>query len=143
MSAIRLVSMASLISFCKYSVVGGISTVCDLAVFSLLTVFLGANYLLATVIAVTIGTAVNFALCLRYVFVLQKRSKRQAWWYKLVFSFLSLLLNLILMYIFVDILALDKLTFVVDGIIVCRLISTGTVFLVNYSLSKYVVFKDF
>ena len=127
----------------RYLVAGGIATVFDLAVFSLCTHLLGVNYLLATVIAVTIATAVKFVLCLNFVFQLKERNKIEAWWYQLAASFFALALNLMIMFLFVDVLHFDRLHFLVDGLLLARGITTGLVFIVNFTLAKYIIYKDY
>ena len=139
----RVVSLVSPSQLYRYTLVGSASSTFDVVIFSLLSVYLSAHYLVATAVAVTVGAAVNFILCLRYVFSLQNRSKYRAWWYKLSASFLALLLNLTLMYILVDLLHVDDLNLPVNGLIAARIVSTGIVFLFNYSTTKFLVFRDF
>lgn len=139
----RLIAFVGLSQLYRYTLVGAASSTFDVIVFSLMSVYLSAHYLVATATAVTVGAAVNFFLCLRYVFVLQNRSKHRAWWYKLAASFLALFLNLILMYVLVDLLHIDNFNLPINGLIAARIVSTGTVFLLNYSLTKFLVFRDF
>ena len=127
----------------RYLVAGGIATVFDLAIFSLCTHLLGINYLIATVIAVTVATAVKFVLCLNFVFQLRERTKIRAWWYQLAASFFALVLNLLIMFLFVDMLHFDRLHFLVDGLLLARGITTGLVFIVNFTLAKYIIYKDY
>jgi len=139
----RVIAFVSLPQLYRYTLVGAASSTFDVIVFSLMSVYLSAHYLVATATAVTVGAAVNFFLCLRYVFVLQNRSKYRAWWYKLTVSFFTLFLNLTLMYVLVDLLHVNDLNLPVNGLIAARIISTGIVFLFNYSLTKFLVFRDF
>ena len=133
-----------MIHFYKYIVVGSLATIVDLAVFSSLTSGLSINYLLATAISVIIATAVKFSLCLRFVFNLRQRSPVRAWWYQLLTSCLALFANLILMYLLVDLLAFNQLTILlIDGLLWARAITTAVVFLFNFSMSKYFVFRDY
>ena len=130
--------------FYRYIVVGSLATIVDLIVFTLLTSGLSLNYLLATTISVIIATAVKFSLCLRFVFTLRQRSPIRAWWYQLTTSFLALFANLIIMYLLVDILAFNQLTIIlIDGLLWARAITTAIVFLFNFSMSKYIVFRDY
>ena len=130
--------------FYRYIVVGSLATIVDLIVFTLLTSGLSLNYLLATTISVIIATAVKFSLCLRFVFTLRQRSPIRAWWYQLTTSFLALFANLIIMYLLVDLLAFNQLTIIlIDGLLWARAITTAIVFLFNFSMSKYIVFRDY
>ena len=129
--------------FCKYLVAGGIATLCDLAVFGICVHGLGINYLLATAIAVVVATGVKFLLCLKFVFILQGRSTNRAWWYQLTASLLALGLNLLCMYLLVDVLGLNHIHFILPGLLWARVITTGSVFMFNFLAAKYVVFRDF
>ncbi|MDE3269839.1 MAG: GtrA family protein [Pseudomonadota bacterium] len=139
----KVISLVGISHLYRYTLVGAASSSFDVVVFSLMTMFLSAHYLVATATAVTVGAAINFFLCLRYVFVLQNRSKHRAWWYKLAASFLALFLNLTLMYILVDLLHINTLNLPVNGLIAARIVSTGIVFLFNYAMTKFLVFRDF
>lgn len=129
--------------FCKYLLAGGVATLCDLAVFGIGLNWLGLNYLLATALAVVAATGVKFLLCLKFVFNLQDHSTSRAWWYQLTASLLALLLNLLCMYLLVDVVGLDRLHFIVPGLWWARVITTGSVFAFNFLVAKYIVFRDF
>lgn len=129
--------------FCKYLLAGGVATLCDLAVFGMCVNQLGLNYLLATALAVVAATGVKFLLCLKFVFNLQGHSTGRAWWYQLTASLLALLLNLLCMYLLVDVCGLDRLHFMVPGLWWARVITTGSVFAFNFLVAKYIVFRDF
>ena len=133
-----------MIHFYKYIVVGSLATVVDLAIFVFLTSGLSIDYLLATTASVIFATAVKFSLCLRFVFTLRQQSLNRAWWYQLSTSFLALFANLILMYLLVEIMSFKQLTIMlIDGLLWARAITTALVFLFNFSMSKYVVFRDY
>ena len=130
--------------FYKYIIVGSLATVVDLAIFVFLTSGLSINYLLATTASVILATAVKFSLCLRFVFTLRQQSLNRAWWYQLSTSFLALFANLILMYLLVETMSFNQLTIMlIDGLLWARAITTALVFLFNFSMSKYVVFRDY
>ena len=129
--------------FGKYLVAGGIATLCDLAVFGVCVNWLGINYLLATALAVVAATGVKFLLCLKFVFHLQGHSTSRAWWYQLTASLLALILNLLCMYLLVDVLGIDRLPLILPGLLGARVITTGGVFMFNFLATKYVVFRDF
>ena len=129
--------------FCKYIVAGGIATLCDLAVFGVCVRWLAINYLIATALAVVIATGVKFLLCYKFVFELRGRSPTRAWWYQLTASTIALILNLIFMYVLVDMLGFDRLHFIIHGLLWARVITTASVLMFNFLSSKYVVFRDF
>lgn len=133
-----------MIHFYKYVIVGSLATVVDFAIFILLTSGLSIDYLVATTASVIMATAVKFFLCLRFVFTLRQQSLNRAWWYQLTTSFLALFANLVIMYLLVDLLSFDQLTIIwIDGLLWARAITTGTVFIFNFSMSKYLVFRDY
>lgn len=129
--------------FLKYIVVGTIATLCDLAVFSVCTNLLGINYLVATALAVVIATGVKFLLCLKFVFNLRGRTTNHAWWYQLTASLLALLLNLLCMYLLVDVFGFAHLHFIISGLLWARCLTTGSVFIFNFIAAKYIVFRDY
>ena len=129
--------------FCKYLVAGSIATLCDLAVFGICVNWLGINYLLATAVAVVAATGVKFLLCLKFVFNLQGHSTSRAWWYQLLASLLALVINLLCMYLLVDVFGIDRLHLILPGLLWARVITTGSVFMLNFLAAKYVVFRDF
>ena len=129
--------------FCKYLVAGGIATLCDLAVFGICVNWLSINYLLATALAVIAATGVKFILCLKFVFNLQGRSTSRAWWYQLTASLLALAINLLCMYLLVDVVGFDSLDFILPGLLWARVVTTGGVFMFNFLAAKYIVFRDF
>ncbi len=129
--------------FCKYLAAGGIATLCDFAVFGICVNWLGSNYLLATAVAVVTATGVKFLLCLKFVFNLRGHSANRAWWYQLTAALFALALNLICMYLLIDICGLDRLHFILPGLLWARVITTGSVFMFNFLAAKYIVFRDF
>ncbi len=129
--------------FCKYFLAGSVATLFDLAVFGICINWLGIDYLLSTAIAVVVATGVKFLLCLKFVFNLQRHSTSRAWWYQLTASLLALALNLLFMYLLVDVFAFKHLHFILPGLLWARIITTGSVFTFNFLVAKYIVFRDF
>ena len=129
--------------FCKYFVAGSVASLFDFATFGICVHGLGINYLIATTIAVVVATGVKFLLCLKYVFNLQGHSTNRAWWYQLTASLLALVLNLIFMYVLVDILSINRWHFIFPGLLWARIITTGSIFMFNFLAAKYIVFRDF
>ena len=131
----------------RYAIVGGIAAVCDLAVFSFLTGHLQINYLIATPMAFLVATTVNFLLCLKFVFALKGHSPLEASWKKLSSSLISLAINVAAMFIMVELLAFDQLSFELsgapDGLLLARGIAILLSFFVNFSLTKYYAFRDY
>ncbi len=134
-----------LLQFFRYAIVGGIATVADLTVFAFLAQHL--NYLLATTASFLAGTTVNFFLCLKFVFRLKGHSPTEALWRKFLASGLSLAVNLLAMFVMVDVLAFERMNFEtfgsVDGLLLARILAIGLAFFINFMLTKYYAFRDY
>ena len=62
-----------LLNLIKYVLVGGIATLVDLCIFAVFALWLPFNYLLVGGIGFAAGTAINYALCVRYIYVSGQR----------------------------------------------------------------------
>ena len=131
----------------RYAVVGGIATVVDLAIFTFLAIHLGINYLVAVPLSFVTATAVNFLLCLKFVFRLKGLSPAVAAWRKLLSSSLALAVNLAAMFVMVDVLAFDQIEFAapvpIDGLFFARCLAICVAFSINFLLTKYYAFRDY
>jgi len=131
----------------QYFIVGGIAALCDLGVFAFLAQYLEINYLISTLLSFLVGTAVNFFICLKFVFSLREHSWVVASWRKLISSVASLALNMFIMFALVDILAFDRISFDAfpqfDGLLFTRVLAIGAAFFLNFVLTKYYAFKDY
>ena len=117
----------------KYFVVGGISALSDLVLFSIGVYLLHWPYLLCGLAGFVVSTAVNYFLSVRFVFVSGVRFGRFA---EVVLVFLvssiGLLVNLLALYFAIE-----------DGGVepfLAKIIATGTVFVWNYTARAHFVF---
>ena len=131
--------------FFRYTIVGGIAAVFDLATFAFLVQWLAVNYLVSTSVSFVAGAVVNFLLCLLFVFRLHGHSWQGALWRKLLSALAALGVNLAVMYLAVDVLAFDQIEVFgsLDGLVLARCVAIGVSFFLNFILTKYYAFRDF
>ncbi len=135
----ELLSAKTVKQFISYFCVGGIAALVEWSVFSLLEYLLDIPYLLATVLAFLVSTTVNWILGRTFTFknsTYQKKKAKEAF---LVFfvSAIGLAFNLLLMYIFVDVIGMDT-NFLKT---VAKVLATGIVFIWNYLSRKLWIYR--
>ena len=118
-----------------YLVFGGLTTLVDIVSYFLLTRFFGANQVTATILAWFLAVLFAFITNRKYVF--KSESDKKNIFYECVSFYLSRALtgglNLVLMVVFVDHLGFNDL-FV-------KIIANIIVIILNYILSKFIIFK--
>jgi len=117
----------------KYFVVGGISALTDLVVFSVGVYLLHSPYLICGLIGFVTSTVVNYFLSVRFVFVSGVRFRRFTE-VLLVFlvSSVGLLVNLLVLYFAIEDAGIEP--------VLAKIVATGTVFVWNYTARAYFVF---
>ena len=123
----------AMINVIKYFFVGGVSFLVDLGIFYWLAEVNGYYYLLVNVLSFSLSTITNYLLCIFFVFQSGlKYGKRTELMLVFLVSGISLTVNQLTLYTFVDILEFDLM------------ISKGTsvlfTFFVNYFGRKMFVF---
>lgn len=120
--------------FLKYFMVGGIATAVDWGTFYIFGVKLGFYYQLALVISFTLGSVTNYTL--NKVFTFQNKSKKiaQQLGVHLGISAVSLLFNMFLMYVAVDIFSVSKM--------IGRIVTTIIMLIINFFLHKNITFNE-
>ena len=123
-----------------FFVVGGIASVVEWVLFTILSLGLDVQYLVATVLAVICSTFVNWLLCKRWVFTEKTRfgdkiSKEIAAVY--LVGFLGMLANLGLMWVFVELAGF------VDGWkkVLAKMVSTVIVCFSNFFVKKFIIYR--
>lgn len=119
--------------FIRFLIIGGIATIIDWSIFYLLSIKLGIYYQIALTISFMFALLFNFTLSKLFTF--RNKSKNHLKQYGVYFfvSLVSLLLSMSIMYMFVDILVIDKM--------VSKVITTGIMLFVNYFSHKNISFK--
>lgn len=136
----QLFTAKNIRQFLSYFGVGGVSALVEWAMFTLLETVLGLPYLLATVLAFFVSTTANWILGRIFTFressYQGKRLKEAA----LVFlvSAVGLGFNLLLMYLFVDVVGMNTHLLKTAA----KILSTGIVFLWNFFSRKLWIYRD-
>ena len=126
--------------FLSYFGVGGVSAIVEWVVFSLLEYLLDLPYLLATVLAFLVSTTVNWILGRTFTFkdsAYQEKKGKEALLVFLV-SAIGLLFNLLLMYLFVDVIGMDTNLLKTSA----KVLATGIVFIWNFLSRKHWIYKE-
>lgn len=95
----------------KFGIVGVVATVLDFLILYILADFIGLHYLTAAALAFVAATLFNYAASMRYVFTSRfgEAEKRQELLLFVTLSVIGLGLNQVLMWLFVDQVALHYL----------------------------------
>ncbi len=118
----------------RYFFAGGVAAVVDLSIFGLFTLWLGFNYLLIAGVGFVIGTAVNYWLCVRYIFKSGARFGRHG---EIAGVFLvsgiGLILLELILYALVDKFGLHLL--------LAKILAMGLLFFWNFSVRNFYIFS--
>lgn len=118
----------------KYILVGGTAAAVDISIFIVFGYYLGFNYLIVGGIGFIIATAVNYVLCIRFVFESKSRfNKKEEIGAIYLVSGTGLVFH-------EAILALSVEKFLLP-LVAAKLVATGSAFFWNYLSRKYFVFK--
>lgn len=122
-----------MIKIIKFCIVGGINTFITLILFYTLNKILGVNYIFSTAIGYLIGMVNSYILNKKWTF--QDDDKRVVFQFAkfALINSISLGINLLIMYIFVDKLYMDSM--------LSQVCATGFSTLSNFIGSKIVVFR--
>ena len=134
-----LLSSKNFKQFLSYFGVGGISALVEWAVFSLFEYLLNIPYLLATILAFLVSTTVNWILGRTFTFkdsTFQEKKTKEVF---LVFfvSAIGLAFNLLLMYVFVDLVGMN--TNLLKTL--AKILATGIVFIWNFLSRKLWIYR--
>ena len=136
----NLFSVKSVRQFVSYFGVGGTAALVEWGVFSLLEYLLDVPYLLATILAFLVSTTVNWILGRTFTFkdsAYQEKKAKEAFLVFLV-SAIGLVFNLVLMYLFVDIIGMNTNLQKTAA----KILATGIVFIWNFLSRKYWIYRE-
>ncbi|MGE4443313.1 MAG: GtrA family protein [Desulfomicrobium sp.] len=125
---------AIIAEFFKYGVVGLLAFVLDFSILFIFTEFLGVNYLLAAALGFISGLLLNYVLSLVWVF--KKKCYDSRWKEFSIFALIGvggLVLNELIIWLFTEEFGLHYT--------VSKIISTIVVFLYNFGLRKFILFR--
>ena len=120
----------------NYLIFGGLTTLVSIGTYAIFTIVFNIDYLISNVLSWII--AVLFAFVTNKLFVFESKSKDKASVSKEIINFfffriVSLGIEMIIMYVFVDLLLINDL--------ITKIIAQVIVILSNYIFSKVFVFK--
>lgn len=119
----------SLLQFCRYVVVGGLSFIVD--AFTLYTLTnMNIYYLVSNVFGFIVGVTLNYFLSKLMVFKDKNYSKRREYIIFMIISVIGLIFTTILMYLFTDLIGFNYM--------VSKMIAAIIVLIWNYGARKYV-----
>ncbi len=121
----------------NYLIFGGLTTLVSIGTYALFTIVFKIDYLVSNVLSWIIAVLFAFITNKLFVFASKSRSKKQV--SKEIVSFfffriVSLGIEMIIMYVFVDLLSINDL--------ITKVIAQVIVILSNYIFSKVFVFKN-
>lgn len=127
----------------KFAVTGGVCFLIELAALIALRDGAGMDTLVATPIAFLISVAVNYLICIRWVFPGAADSGKAKFWF-LVSSLIGLGLNWLLMYLFRIVLGEDQVLltlfgFRVTGYMFNKTLATLLVMVFNYFAKRWIL----
>ena len=127
----------------KFAVTGGVCFLIELAALIALRDGAGLDTLAATPIAFLISVAVNYLICIRWVFPGAADSGKAKFWF-LVSSLIGLGLNWLLMYLFRIVLGEDQVLltlfrFRVNGYMFNKTLATLLVMVFNYFAKRWIL----
>ena len=127
----------------KFAVTGGVCFLIELAALIVLRDGTGMDTLAATPIAFLISVAVNYLICIRWVFPGAADSGKAKFWF-LVSSLIGLGLNWLLMYLFRIVLGEDQVLltlfgFRVTGYMFNKTLATLLVMVFNYFAKRWIL----
>ena len=128
--------------FLKFAVVGGISFLVDFTVYTIMCNVLHIHYIIAGVLGFTVSVVVNYILSMRYVFLSKDDTRKdKEFFIFVVLSLMGMFLNIILLYLCIDILY-SNLGYLKQLLsnewmnIVSKVFATGVVMVFNFITRK-------
>ena len=128
--------------FLKFTAVGGISFFVDFTVYTIMCNVLHIHYIIAGVLGFTVSVVVNYILSMRYVFLSKDDMRKdKEFFIFVVLSLMGMFLNIILLYLCIDILY-SNLGYLKQLLsnewmnIVAKVFATGVVMVFNFITRK-------
>ena len=119
----------------KYFLVGASSASLDFMFFFILASLAKIHWSIAATLSFAIATALNYYLCIKYVFIQSSRFKKyQEVILIYLVSGIGLTLNLLCLYLLIELLNYH--------VLISKVIATGSVFLWNFIIRNNFVFKS-
>jgi putative flippase GtrA len=133
MILLKILRKCSKIQFARFFTAGAVSSAVDWGVFYCLAVIFNIYYLAALLGSFIVGSIVNYALNKYFTFKCTSNKIAKQFTSFLVVAFFNLIFSFIVMYLFVDILSMDKM--------ISRIVTTGLLCVFNYIVLKKIIFN--
>ena len=122
------------IQMMRYSISGAIAFSIDIALLFIMTEYAGINYLIAAIIAFTLGMIIVYLLSISWVFPNRSfKNRHKEIWIFLIIGFIGLGLNEVIIWSFTE--------FVNFHYMISKMISTVIVYFWNFFNRKYILFN--
>jgi len=118
----------------KYLFVGGSAAMINWAVFYMLVLCAGWNYLLGGFISFILATLWNFVLARKFIFHISKHSLLKESMLIYAVSFGGLLIDISVLYAGVEILEIDEMP--------SKILATGAAFIFNFGMRNFVIYNN-
>ncbi len=115
-----------------YVIVGGLATVVEWAAFYIFNKMCAINYMIATALAFIISTFANWAFG-KIILFKEKQNVLKELAKIYLTSIAGLLMNLLIMWIAVNLIGINEM--------ISKIIATGIVFLWNFFIRKFLIYK--
>lgn len=117
----------------RYLAVGGTAAVVDLSIFWVFAIYHGVDYLLVAGLGFLLATAVNYHLCVRFIYISGQRFSRSTELFSVYFvSGIGLALHEVAIYLIHEHLAVPLLE--------SKVLAIGLVFVWNFGIRNFYVF---
>lgn len=120
--------------FFKYAIIGGMATIIDAGLLFILTDLLGVFYIASNVLGFSGGLVFNYRMSIRYVFKNSKYDRKTEFVLYAAIGVFGLFLNTGLLWLLTERFGIYYM--------ISKLLATGFVFVCNYLLRKYLLFKE-
>ena len=128
-------SLALDITLIKYLIVGGVSFIFDFLLFAFFLQVLDIYYLYSATLSFVFATSLNFYLSQNYAFKgLQKFSSINTLGLIFLVSAGGLLISMSFLYVFYE--------WFLINVFISKVLAAGTAFIFNYSLRRFLIFKN-
>jgi len=117
----------------RYGMVSAASTVVDWFVFFIIAVLLGVYHQLSLIIAFSVGGIVSYSINKHFTFFCKNQEIAKQMSVFFVINFAYLIINMIFLYVFVDLLGFEKM--------LGRIVTSFAAFGIGYLMHSFVTFN--
>lgn len=128
-----MISNITKIQFIRHVFVGGFASIVDWILFYLFALELNIYYQFSLILSFSIATTINYILSKILTFKCKSKKITRQFLLFLFFSIITLLLSMLLMFIMVDMIFLEKM--------ISRILTTFILLLFNFFVSKKLIFN--